>query len=277
MTDAHKPQVKPSARAGAAVDEGRPVHPEPAAAPLHRRIATQTVFEIKAIVRNGEQLLLSVLLPLGLLAALSTTEVLDVISQAPQRGSHVDTATSGVLALAISASAFAGQAIATGFDRRYGVLRQLATTPLGASGLVLSKIVAVYAVVALQFALIFTLAGILGFSAHVSVLGVVLAALLGTAALVSLALLMAGTLRAEATLAFANILWVVMASVGGVLFTHPGLWGWITSVLPFGALGDAMRAAILDAAIDWPALGVLAIWTVFGILACRAWFSFDSK
>ncbi len=241
-----------------------------------RRIAAQATFEARAIMRNGEQLLLSILLPVGFLLLLSTTKILDVVG-ASEHGQHVNVATAGVLGLSIASTAFAGQAIATGFDRRYGVLRQLATTPLGTSGLVIGKIIAVYGVVATQFVIIFVLAKLLGFNAHVNIIGLLLAALLGTAALVSLALLMAGTLRAEATLALANIVWVLMAGAGGILIAHPGLWGWTTSLLPFGALGDAMRAAVLAGTIDWPALAIMAIWAVAGVLGCRAWFSFDGR
>lgn len=246
-------------------------------APPARRIAAQAAFEVRSIVRNGEQLLLSVLVPVGVLIALSTTRILDAVGADPQAGPRVDVATAGVLGLAIASTAFAGQAIATAFERRYGVLRQLATTPLGAGGLVLGKLIAVCAVVASQFALIFAIAAALGFSAHVSVPGVLLAGVLGTASLVSLALLMAGTLRAEATLAGANIVWVLMAGAGGILIAPPGLWGQITAILPFGALSDAMRAAVLAGTIDWPALAVMAIWAVLGVAGCRAWFSFDGR
>lgn len=253
-----------------------PPVPRSNAAPLAARIAAQTLFEVKSIMRNGEQLLLSILLPVGALVALSTTSLFDSLGSGPAGADHIAEATAGTLGLAISATAFAGQAIATGFDRRYGVLRQLSTTPLGTGGLVLAKILGVYAVIITQFIVLFAIAAGLGFRQHVSVLGVAAAAVFGTAALVSLALLMAGTLRAEATLAFANIVWVVMAALGGVVFDPPGVWGLIDHLLPFGALGQAMRAAVLDHGVDPVSLLVLVIWSVIGIAACRRWFRFDT-
>jgi ABC-2 type transport system permease protein len=245
------------------------------AAPAARRILAQALFEMRAIMRNGEQLLLSILLPVGALVALATTQLYDALGAGSD--DHLSEATAAALPLAISATSFAGQAIATGFDRRYGVLRQLSTTPLGAWGLVVAKIIAVYAVVLTQFLVLFVIAATLGFHRHVSVLGIVLAAILGTAALVSLALLLAGTLRAEATLALANIVWVVMAAAGGVVFDPPGLWGDLVAFLPFGALGEAMRSAVLDATPDWTSLVVLAVWAIIGVTACKRWFSFDAK
>ena len=155
------------------------------------------------------------------------------------------------------------------------MLRQLATTPLGTNGLILGKLGAVIVVVLIQYALVFALAAALGFRGPVDALGLILATLFGTAALLSLGLLMAGTVRAEATLAATNLIWVLMAGVGGLVIAHPGEWGTVVSYLPSGALGDAMRSAIGDGGTDIKAIIVLLVWGLVGTLAARRWFRFE--
>lgn len=241
-----------------------------------RRIAAQARFETVAVLRNGEQLLLAIILPLIILIGLGRTDVLSSLSALPEGASHIQVATAGVLGLAVASIAFTGQGIQTAFDRRYGVLRQLATTPLGAAGVIWGKLGAVVCVLVVQATLLLIAAGLLGLSfgdAHWP--AVVLALLAGAAALVSWGVLMAGTLRPEATLAVANLLWVLMASVGGLLFHRGGTWGILMELLPPGALGSALRTAVVDGAVAWPALVVLVVWAVFGTLAARRWFSFD--
>lgn len=258
----------PASRGPAAADR---------AAPAHRRILAQAGFEARSILRNGEQLLLSLVLPIIVLLGLSLTGILDVLGLGIGGHSPVAVATSGVLGLAIASTAFTGQAISTGFDRRYGVLRQLATTPLGTTGLIWGKLLAVLLVVAVQFALIGGIALVLGITAPVAHLAVVVAGLLGTAVMLTWGLVLAGTLRAEATLALANLLWVLMASVGGLVVAHDGLWGALVAWTPSGALGDAMRSAVLDGAIDLRACAVLLAWTLLGLLAARRFFDFDGR
>ena len=108
--------------------------PAPGAAPLGRMAAAQTGAEIRAMLRNGEQLLLTMIIPVLLLVGLSSAPILEVGG-----GSRIDFMTPGVLALAVMSTAFTGQAIATGFERRYGVLKRLGATPLSRTGLMLSK------------------------------------------------------------------------------------------------------------------------------------------
>ncbi|WP_029089152.1 ABC transporter permease [Brevibacterium album] len=230
-----------------------------------RRVLAQTRFETLTVLRNGEQLLLAVILPLIALVGL------------PQIGlAGVQTAAAGVLGLAVASTAFTGQGIQTAFDRRYGVLRQLATTPLGASGVIGGKLGAVLCVLAVQTVLVLVCAAVLGLDpAPVSWTGVALALFAGSGALVSWGVLMAGTLRPEATLAVANLLWVLMAAAGGLLLPREGLWGQLVGWLPPGALGEALRAAVTAGTIAWVPLLVLAAWALAGALAARRWFSFD--
>ena len=160
-----------------------------------RRVLAQTRFETVTVLRNGEQLLLALILPLIILVGLGTTDVLASIGSLPARATQIQVATAGVLGVAVASIAFTGQGIQTAFDRRYGVLRQLATTPLGAGGIIWGKLGAVLAVLVVQVALLLTTAAILGLDASVvNITGTALALLAGAAALVSWGVLMAGTL-----------------------------------------------------------------------------------
>jgi ABC-2 type transport system permease protein len=73
------------------------------------------------------------------------------------------------------------------------------------------------------------------------------AVLLGTFAFAGLGLLLAGTLRAEATLALANALFLVALLLGGIILPldHlPAPLASIAAVLPAAALSDALRVAL---------------------------------
>jgi ABC-2 type transport system permease protein len=247
-------------------------------APGTRRVLAQGLFETLAMLRNGEQLMLLVLFPLMALLGLAFTSFLD--PWAARYGvSRVDVAMPGVLALCALSTALSGQGIATGFDRRYGVLRFLSTTPLGRGGLILGKALAVLAIVALQYVVMGAAGALLGWSP--GVVGVLLslpALLLGVAAFTALGLLVAGTIRAEATLAVVNTLWIVLAAVGGSLLpAHalPGAGTWLVEALPSGALGAALRAGILEHQLSLPHCAVLAVWAVLLGLAARRYFKWS--
>jgi ABC-2 type transport system permease protein len=140
-----------------------PVTSRPAGRPssLAVRALRQAGYEARIILSNGEQLLLALILPIIALVALTWVDVLDGV--APKR---IDAAAPGVLALCLVSVAFTGQAIQTGFDRQYGVLRSLATTPLGRSGLILGKTLAVIAVLLVQLVVLGVIAGLMGWRPH---------------------------------------------------------------------------------------------------------------
>src|SRR3954464_809568 len=131
--------------------------PSPGAAPPRQRVVAQARGEIGVLLRNGEQLLVAVVLPALVLIGLEQ-------ATSPDLGSarRIDVVAPGVLALALISSAFTGQAIQTGFDRRYGVLRLLGSTPLGRTGLLAAKAVAAGSVLALQVLVVSALALALG-------------------------------------------------------------------------------------------------------------------
>ena len=181
-----------------------------AAAPAARRVAAQARFETGTLLRNGEQLLVALVLPCAALLGLAMTS-----SPSLGPGRRIDLAVPGVLALCVISSAFTAQAIATGFDRRYGVLRLLGVSPSAAAGCSAPRAVAVLAVEALQLVVIGALGLALGWHPAWSgfVWGAVFA-VVGSWAFVALALLLAGVLRAEGVLAVANLLWVALLVLG---------------------------------------------------------------
>jgi ABC-2 type transport system permease protein len=247
--------------------------PAPAAAPPARRVLAQARFDARVLLSNGEQVLLTLVLPGLLLTGLVLASVPDL-----GPGRRVDVVAPGILGLALLSTAFTGQAIGTAFDRRYGVLRLLGTTPLGRSGLLAGRVLAVLAVEVVQFVVLGGLALALGWRPHpAGLLLAVPAALAGTAAFVALGLLLAGTLRSEAVLAGANLLWVLLAAGGAVVLpaaagsTHAA----VARALPSGALGDAFRAALASGRFDAAAVGVLVAWAVVASLAASRCFRWD--
>jgi ABC-2 type transport system permease protein len=247
--------------------------PAPGAAPLPRMIGAQTGLELRTLLRNGEQLLLTLIIPVLLLAAFSRE---DLVSYPPP-GSRIDFLAPGILALAVMSTAFTSQAIATGFERRYGVLKRLGATPLSRRGLIAAKTLTVLVVEALQAIVIIAVGLALGWHPRggaAAVVWVVLLMVEATAAFSGLALLMAGTLRAEATLAAANLVYLVMLGIGGVVFPltkFPAGAQPVLKLLPAGALSDGLRA-VLQSGSGLPVrdLLVLAAWAAAGIaLAVR--------
>ncbi|MEV4901347.1 ABC transporter permease [Citricoccus sp. NPDC055426] len=255
-----------------AVGSAQPAEPADRsnASSLVRRILAQGRYESVTAIRNGEQLLISLVLPLMALFAVVWSGMLDT---AETRG--VDVAVPGILALAVLSSALTGQGIATGFDRRYGVLAYLATTPLGPVGLVLGKACAVLAVLLLQVLVIGGVGLALGWQPVWSgVPWAVLFLIIGAASFTALGLLIAGTARPEATLALTNLLWVILGAVGGAVFPVPALGGFseVAALLPSAALGDGLRAAFGSGTADVGALLILSGWGVLATAGALRWF-----
>ncbi|MFD7896069.1 ABC transporter permease [Streptomyces sp. NPDC059743] len=248
--------------------------PAPGAAPVLRMIAAQTAFETKLLLRNGEQLLLTVIIPSLLLVLFSTVDIVDTGAD-----EAVDFLAPGVLALAVMSTAFTGQAIATGFERRYGVLKRLAVSPLPRWALMTAKTLSVLVTEVLQIALLTLIALALGWSPHGNPLAVVLLLVLGTAAFSGLGLLMAGTLRAEATLAAANLVFLLLLVGGGVIVPldkFPDAARSVLGLLPISALSDGLRDVLQQgAAMPWGDLGVLAGWAALGLGAAAVFFRWE--
>jgi len=248
--------------------------PRPGAAPLPRQVLAQARMESRLMLRNGEQLLLAVVIPVivlvgGVLAA-------GRLGLGPD-GHPVDLLTPGVVALAVMSTSFTSLAIATGFERRYGVIKRLGASPLPRHGLLLGKVLALVLVEALQLVVIAGVAAALGWRPDLSVVGLLSSLVLGTAAFASLGLLVAGVLRAEATLAAANLVYLLLMAGGGVVIpvAEYGALATVLPWLPSGALGEAMRAGLSSGAVDGTALLVLAGWAVVGTVLTARTFSWE--
>jgi ABC-2 type transport system permease protein len=229
-------------------------------------LAAQAGTELRLALRNGEQVLLSLLIPVVLLLGLTFLELV------PLPAPRVDAVAPAVLALAVMSTAFTGQAISFGFDRRYGVVRRLAATALPRWLLVAGRLVAVLGVVAVQVVVLGALAAALGWRPAAAGVGWgLLLVLLGTAAFGALGLLLGGTLRAEVTLAVANVVWFLLLLAGGIVIPTaqlPGPLAAVAAVLPSGALAEGLRATLTTGAP--PAAGpvlVLLAWAVAAGLA----------
>jgi ABC-2 type transport system permease protein len=235
--------------------------PNPGAARFAQQVLAQASMETRLLLRNGEQLLLAVVIPvIVLVGGVRGAERvgLDLASR------PVDVFTPGVLALAIMSTSFTSLAIATGFERRYGVIKRLGASPLSRTGLLGGKVLALVAVELLQVVVISAVGLALGWEPDPSVAGVLLAVLLGTAAFASLGLLLAGSLRAEATLAAANLVYLLLLAGGAVVIPagEYGALGDVVGWLPSGALGESMRSALGHAEVAVRDLLVLAGWAV---------------
>lgn len=261
--------AEPAGRAAVADND---LSPAPGAAPAHRMVAAQALFDLRGLLRNGEQLLLTLVIPVLLLAGFSEASVLNL-----GHDRRIDFLTPGIIALAVMSTAFTSQAIATGFERRYGVLKRLGATPLSRAGLVAARTVTMLAVEVLQLLVIGAVALGLGWHPRggwLAMAAVPLFVLAGTAAFSGLGLLLAGTLRAEATLAAANLVYLVLLGLGGVMFPlskFPAGMRGVLEVLPISALSGGLRA-VLQHGLGLPLrdLGVLVIWAIVGVgLAAR--------
>ncbi|MFF9911146.1 ABC transporter permease [Streptomyces sp. NPDC013457] len=248
--------------------------PKPGAAPVGRMIAAQTVLETKMLLRNGEQLLLTVIIPSLLLVLFSTVDIVDTGAD-----KAVDFLAPGVLALAVMSTAFTGQAIATGFERRYGVLKRLGASPLPRWALMTAKTLSVLVTEVLQVALLTAIALGLGWSPQGGPVSVLLLLVLGTAAFSGLGLLMAGTLRAEATLAAANLVFLLLLVGGGVIVPldrFPDAARAVLELLPISALSDGLRDVLQGgSSLPWGQALTLAVWAVLGLGAAARFFRWE--
>ncbi|MEV0169906.1 ABC transporter permease [Streptomyces sp. NPDC050803] len=237
-------------------------------------IMAQAALETKMLLRNGEQLLLTVIIPTLLLVLFSTVDIVDT-----GEGEAIDFLAPGILALAVMSTAFTGQAIATGFERRYGVLKRLASSPLPRWGLMTAKTLSVLVTEILQVLLVTVIAFALGWDPQGNPLAVVLLLVLGTAAFSGLGLLMAGTLKAEATLAAANLVFLLLLMGGGVIVPldkFPDAAQDVLGLLPIAALSDGLRDVLQHGAgMPWADLGILAVWSVVGLAAAGKFFRWE--
>lgn len=227
-------------------------------------------------LRNGESLLVALGIPVLLLVFFSTVDVLPTPAGTDD---PVDFLAPGILALAVMSTGMVSLAIATGFQRGYGVLKRLGTTPLSRPGLVAAKIVAVLVVELVQMSVLVPVAAALGWRPTPTVAAAIGAVLLGTLGFCGLGLLMAGALKPELTLAVANGLYLVLLLLGGMvvpLVSLPAPLRTVARALPAAALSDALRASVgQGTTVPARAWLVLAAWAVAAPLAAARTFRWE--
>jgi len=237
-------------------------------------LAAQGKTEVALTMRRGESVLLTIGIPVVLLVFFSIADVLPT----PDRvDDAVDFLFPGILALAVMSAAMIGPAIATGFEREYGVLKRLAVTPLGRPSLIAAKTAGILVVEVVQVAVLTAIAVLLGWgSTGTRPLVALGAVLLGTIAFSGLGLLLGGTLPGLTTLAAANGLYVLLLLVGGMLFPLSTLPGWLqgaSRALPPASLADLLHGALEPGGhVPLRAWLVLAAWAVAGPALASRWF-----
>ena len=244
--------------------------PSPGRGPLPRMLAAQVRTESVLALRQAEQLLLTMIIPLVVLVGLS---LLPGVIALPEP--RVASVLAGVLALAVMSTAFTSQAISLGFDRRYGVLRRLGASGVPRWAVVGGRVGGMGVVVGLQLVVLGAVAIGLGWRPGAGAVGwALLLVLLGTAAFGALGVLLGGTLRADVVLGVANLVWFVLLLAGGVLVpaaSLPGPLGAVVTLLPSGALAEGLRAALAGGTPRLTQLVVLVAWAVLaGTLAARS-------
>jgi ABC-2 type transport system permease protein len=244
-----------------------------------RPLSAQTGAEVYMTLRRGETLLLTLGIPVIFLLFFSEVSVIATPTAKP-----VDFFVPGILSLAVMSTAMVSLGIATGFERGYGVLKRLGTTPLGRPRLLGAKIVTIVAVELIQAAVLLPVGAGLGWNpggsgVSAAIPGAIGAILLGSAAFAGIGLLMAGTLRAEVNLAAANGLYLVLLLLGGMIVPISKLPGGLASfakLLPAEALSAALHATLgAGSAVPVESWVVLAVWAVAAPVAAALTFKWE--
>ena len=239
------------------------------------RLRAQVVAEVQVVSRNGEQLLLTLGIPVMILVFFSLIDLLPIAADDP-----IDFLAPGVLALAVMSTAMVSLGIGTGFERSYHVLKRLGATPLGRPRLIAAKIITVTFIELVQFAVLVPVAYALGWSPQgPNWPAAVGAVLLGTAAFAGIGLTFAGRLRGEINLAALNGLYFLLLLLGGMVIPLeelPSALRAIGRALPSGALADVLHDAIgAGGARPGTSWIVLAVWAVLGPTAAARLFRWD--
>ncbi|RRD47714.1 ABC transporter permease [Tessaracoccus sp. OH4464_COT-324] len=245
--------------------------PNPRPAPRLAQIWAHARMEAGLILSNGEQLLLSVVIPLSVLLGgrfLGERFAMPFSELAPS-----------VLAMVLWSSGLTTLAISTGFERRYNVLERLAATPLGREGVLLGKSLSILLITVAQLLVLTGLAVVLGWRPDIQPLPTLLAVAsgaIGLASFIALGLAIAGSLRPETTLAVANLLFLCGLALGIVIpvAALPD-WAWFVQFLPTAAVGEALRA-VSSGAVVWLPLVVVSLWALAAAALARKVFKWTS-
>src|SRR5690348_7421176 len=250
-----------------------PFAPAPGAAPVGRMFLAQTGIELRLLMRNGEQVMLTLVIPLFLLFFFNLPLLYSL------GGPRIDFVVPSILALAVMSAAFTGLAIGTGFERKYAVLKRLGATALPRSVLVGGKTLAVLLLEVVQIVLIAAMGFALAWHPHGDPALALLLIVLGTLAFGGLGLLVAGTLRAEVTLAAANLIWLVLMFAGGIAIPLDKFGSGANEVLqylPSAALSHGLHVVLQQGGgLSVHDTVTLIVWALLALPAAARWFRWE--
>jgi len=236
-------------------------------APALRSVGALAAHDLRLTARRGENVLVTIVIPIAVLLFFAGTSIIPNATGRP-----VDFLLPGAIALGVVASGLVNLGIATAYERSHGVLKRLGGAPLPRWALVAAKAASVLVLEVVQVLTLVAVGTIaLGWTpgGGWSPALFAVALLLGTVTFVSLGLLLAGALRAEATLALANGLFLGFLMLGGIVLPidHlPDALRPIAAVLPATALADLLRislasgAPVADSAET--SVAILAAWAI---------------
>jgi ABC-2 type transport system permease protein len=248
--------------------------PAPAAAPNSRMLGAQTTMEFRLLLRNGEQVGLTLLIPVLLLFFFNLPLLYSLGT--PRR---IDFVVPSIITLAVMSAAFTGLAIGTGFERKYAVLKRLGATALPRSVLIGGKTLSVLLLELVQLVLVCGFGFVLAWHPHGDPLLALVLVVLGTIAFGGLGLLVAGTLRAEVTLAAANLVWLVLLFAGGIaipLSKYGGVARDVLQYLPSAALSDGLHDVLQHGhGLPLRETLTLLVWAAVALPAAARWFRWE--
>jgi ABC-2 type transport system permease protein len=241
--------------------------------PSRHALAAQARAETVLQLRRGENLIVTLAIPLGILVFFAKVDAISTDFAHP-----VDFLVPGVLSLSVMAAAMVSLGIATGFERRYGVLKRLGSTPLSRSGLLVAKTATVLGLEVVQIVLVVLVGIAIGWSPSGGLGAAIVLLLVGTVAFAGIGLLMAGTLRAEANLAAANGLFLVLLFLGGMAYPLdklPTALQDFAKLLPAAALSETVRAVLASQPFPTGELVVLIVWAIVAPLLAVRYFRWE--
>ncbi len=245
------------------------------AAPFLRQVLTQVRYELLLTLRRGENILVTLIVPVLLLIFFTSLNIIPA-----KNGSSINFLLPGILALAIIAAGMVNLGIATAYERYYGVLKRLGSSPLSRSGLIIAKVISILVLEIIQVLLLVGVSVVLykwqPAGSTWLTLGVIV---LGTITFAGLGLAMAGALRAELTLAGANALFLLFLLIGGGILPleHlPTVLANLAQVLPAAALTQLLQASMTNGStFPISSLIVLAVWAVLILLVAIRTFKWE--
>ncbi len=223
------------------------------------RIIALTRTDLQVAARDGEQLLLTLGLPILLLVFFSKVDIVPTGD-----GEPVDFLTPGIISLALLSVAFVRLAIGLGFDRGFGAIKRLAITPLRVNEFLASKLATTVVLFGVQLILLIAIALAIGWRPQVSIT-IPVVIMLGLVAFVGLAFVVASIVEGLTSLALANALYIILLLLSGLVFELERMPGWLHAVvklLPSTALAELLRSGFSGTSGAGWAWTCLTLWAL---------------